>query len=108
VAQRVVWAESAAEDLREAANFIERDSHSYAAALVRQARAASRSLSVFHERGRVVPESSRPDVREIFVHSYRLIYQIRGDLVAVVAFVHGARDLAALWERTPPDFGKGA
>lgn len=33
-------------------------------------------LSEFPKQGRVVPETSRPDVREVFVRSYRVIYRI--------------------------------
>jgi hypothetical protein len=32
------------------------------------------SLRTFAERGRVVPEIDTPDIREIFIRSYRLIY----------------------------------
>lgn len=33
-------------------------------------------FSLFSARGRVVPEIGSPDIREIFVKSYRLIYKI--------------------------------
>jgi hypothetical protein len=33
------------------------------------------------------------------VQSFRLIYEVQGDTVDVLAFVHAARDLAAWWER---------
>ena len=33
------------------------------------------------------------------MQSYRLIYEIHTDAIDVLAFVHGARDLAAWWER---------
>jgi len=85
--------------LEEAAEFIARDSRYYAAALVRDARAAARSLKTLADRGRLVPEASSPNVREIPVTSYRLIYWIAANRVTVLAFVHGARDLPALWER---------
>jgi hypothetical protein len=47
----------------------------------------------------MVPESGVPDIRELFIRSYRLIYQVTAEHVFILAFVHGARDLAALWER---------
>jgi len=85
--------------LAEAAEFIARDSRFYAAALVREARTAARSLRTLSERGRLVPEARAADVRELFVKSYRLIYRVSPKVVTVIAFVHGARDLAALWGR---------
>ena len=99
MARTVRWTETATKDLEEAAEFIGRDSRFYAAAVVREARAAARSLRTFAERGRVVPESGVPDLRELFIRSYRLIYQVTAEHVFILAFVHGARDLAALWER---------
>ena len=76
MARTVRWTETAAQDLEEAAAFIGRDSRFYAAALVRETRVAARSLRTFAERGRVVPEIDVPDIREIFIRSYRLIYQV--------------------------------
>lgn len=98
MARTIRWTETATQDLEETAQFISRDSRFYASALVRETRAAARSLSTLAERGRVVPEIDVPDIREIFIRSYRLIYQVTADHVFILAFVHSARDLTALWE----------
>jgi plasmid stabilization system protein ParE len=50
------------------------------------------------ERGRVVPELEEPTVRELIVGRYRLIYEIDGADVNILGLIHGARDLAALWD----------
>ena len=93
------WTDTATQDIEEAAAFIGRDSRSYAAALVQESRAAARSLRTFAERGRVVPEIDVPEIRELFIGNYRLIYQVTADCVFILAFVHGTRDLTALWQR---------
>jgi toxin ParE1/3/4 len=98
-ARRVVWTETAAEDLDQVAEFIARDSPRYAAAFVREARDAARSLAVLARRGRIVPEFADENIRELLVRSYRLIYQVSPDVVSIIGFIHGARDLSALWER---------
>jgi len=69
--------DSIARELDEIAQFIGRDSKFYAAAFVREARGAARSLKRFAERGRVVPEVADPEIRELFVSSYRLVYKNR-------------------------------
>lgn len=56
MAREVTWAESASDDLAEIARYIARDSETYAAAVVRELIEAARSLDVFAQRGRVVPE----------------------------------------------------
>ena len=99
MARTLRWTETTTQDLQEAAEFIGRDSRFYAAGLVRETRAAARSLRTFAARGRVVPELGAVDIREIFVGSYRLIYQVTDDRVFILSFVHGARYLTALWER---------
>jgi hypothetical protein len=48
------------------------------------------------KRGRAVPEYKDSKVREVFIDKYRLIYRLPKDLVEIIGFVHGARDLAAL------------
>ncbi len=55
------------------------------------------------ERGRIVPELDHDAARELIVSGYRLIYEIEGEDVFVLAVIHGARDLMGLWdERTGP------
>lgn len=99
MARQVRWSEPAREDLFQAAGYIARDSAHYAEALLEAASAAGRSLAVFSDRGRRIVQIADAQVREIFVQSYRLIYEVQGDTVDVLAFVHAARDLAAWWER---------
>jgi len=91
LARRVTWSESAWQELECAASFIARDSRRYAAALINEARDAARSLKKFPRRGRIVPETDDDLIRELFVRSYRLIYEIRSDGIVILAFIHGAR-----------------
>ena len=76
MARGIAWTDSAWQVLESAAAFIARDSPRYAAALVAEAKAAGRSLRKSPRRGRVVPEIADESVREIFVKSYRLMYEI--------------------------------
>ena len=99
MAGRVVWTEIAWSDLEAAADHIAKDSPNYAAAFVREVRDAARSLAYLAERGRVVPEFDDPSIRELLVRSYRLVYQVTEEAVYIIGFIHGARDLEALWER---------
>lgn len=98
MAREVTWTETAWNDLEEVADYIAKDSPHYAAAFVREVRDAARSLAYLAERGRAVPEFNDPNVRELFVRGYRLIYRVTEQAVYIVGFIHGARDLWALWE----------
>ncbi len=99
MARIVKWTESAINDLEEIAEFIARDSAFYAKTVVSKARKVAKSLRSNAECGRVVPECDSPDIRELFLWRYRLIYQITSDHVYILAFIHGARDLESLWKR---------
>ena len=92
MARTVVWSEPAWRDLEQVADYIAQDSCHYAATFVREVRDAARSLGMFAERGRIVPELNDPVVRELLVGRYRLMYRVAASTVHVVAFVHGARD----------------
>jgi len=99
MARQVIWTESAWRDLDEAADYIAKDSPYYAAAFVGEARDAARILVSQPQLGRMVPEVGDVCIRELIVRSYRLIYFIDKDHVYIVGFIHGARDLSALWKR---------
>ena len=102
MAKRVVWTEAAWIDLESIANFISRDSPYYAASFVREIRDCARSLSRMAMRGHVVPEIGDRQIRQLMVQSYRLIYKVERSRVAVLAIVHGARDLKSVWARRSP------
>jgi len=48
-------------------------------------------LSELPERGRVVPEVGRPDVRELFHGAYRVIYRVDHAGVVILTVRHGRR-----------------
>jgi toxin ParE1/3/4 len=89
--REVRWAESAANDLEEIAEYIAKDSEHYAAAVVRELTDAARSLARLAERGRVVPEYREAAIRELIVSNYRLVYEIGDQVVHVLRIIHGAR-----------------
>lgn len=99
MARKVNWAYKATTDLEALAEYIARDSAFYASAFVQEIRDASRSLNEFSERGRIVPELGNPNIRELFVREYRLIYSIEESRVVILGLIHGKRDLKRLWKR---------
>ncbi|HZS38334.1 MAG TPA: type II toxin-antitoxin system RelE/ParE family toxin [Polyangia bacterium] len=46
--------------------------------------------------GRVVPEINQEHIREVFVHSYRIIYRVMNDAVEILTVHHGARSLGSV------------
>ena len=97
MARKVVWTHAALEDLEVSVSYIAKDSPVYAATFVREVRDAARSLMHMAERGRALPDLGDPSLRELLVRNHRLIYCMADDALYVVALIHGARDLFALW-----------
>ena len=95
----VVWAESGRDALDEVIAYIAEDSPQAAVHVLDAALAAAASLATLSARGRIVPELNDPDIREIFVFRYRLMYRVEDERVVVAAFLHGARDFAT-WRQS--------
>lgn len=94
MAYRVVWSTAAIDDLESIAQYISADSSVYATAVVSAVLKTKQTFSQFPFAGRIVPELSDDNIRELFVYSYRVIYRIEGSLVTIAAIVHGRRLLA--------------
>ncbi|MBI1375021.1 MAG: type II toxin-antitoxin system RelE/ParE family toxin [Phycisphaera sp.] len=87
----VIWMPGALNDLESIADYIARDSMSYACVTVQRLFDAAQRLAEFPNVGRVVPEYSDERLREIIVGNYRVIYEVFDEHVEVLAVHHGAR-----------------
>ena len=92
----VRWSAPAKKDLKQIYDYIARDSKYYAKNVVRNIVARSESTKDFPEAGRIVPETDDSNVRELFIYSYRLIYEILPDGITILAIIHGKRDLSII------------
>jgi len=102
MAYTVNWSPEAIEDLQSIAEYIAKDSHVYAQSVVTKVLAVSRSLALHPLMGRIVPELGEAGFRERFVYSYRLIYQIEGNKILIVAIIHGKRLIDNISDRLEP------
>ncbi len=91
MAFKLEWSEEALEDIESIANYIEKDSPTYARSVVSKFFEKAEILQKFSELGRKVPELNDITIREIFVYSYRLIYKLYENKILFVAVVHGKR-----------------
>jgi addiction module RelE/StbE family toxin len=95
----VKWSPEATEDLESVAEYIARDSEYYARAVVTEILSVSRNIRDFPLIGRVVPEIGDERIREQFIYSYRLVYQVESERILIVALIHGKRLLENVSER---------
>src|SRR5437764_678529 len=88
---RLTWSGPALRDLEAITALIAHDSPAYARKFGRRLRDAPKQLTRFPQRGAMVPEFGRPNLREILVGVYRIVY-----------LVHAAQDFTEIWS---PEFG---
>lgn len=88
----------AADEFEQATEFIAVSSPAYAAGFAQRVLEAVELVAAWPESGALVPELEDPSLREVFVKHYRVIYRVERDGITVVALVHGARNLAELWD----------
>ncbi len=102
---QVRWSLTAGKDIQDIEDFIARDSVLHAITFVDRIVESVDILLKNPHIGRIVPEFSRPDLREVIVGNYRIVYLLKDDEVFILRVVHGARDLLALVRREPWDIG---
>lgn len=86
---RVEWTELALAQLDEAMAYIARDRPQVAARWLEDVLGQADELTRFPDQGRVAPEASRDDIRELIIGPYRLIYRRDSDAIYITMFKHG-------------------
>lgn len=87
------WTVGARRDLEEIVRFIALDSPTYAAATAERIVDAVVRLRRHPRLGRAVPEYDDPEIRELLVGNYRVVYKVQETRVGILAIVHGNREL---------------
>ena len=96
----ISWSPQVREDLHGIAAYIAKDSPRYASAVIERILGVGRGLQMLPWRGRIVPEIGRENCREVFIYEYRLIYEIEGRTVRILAVIHGRRLLGGAERRS--------
>jgi plasmid stabilization system protein ParE len=73
--------------------FIAKDSPKYAQRVIDRITEKANNIAVLPHAAGIVPEYSQPDIREVFLFSYRIIYRLLSEQIDVLAVVHGAKPL---------------
>lgn len=87
------WSNPAKADLKSIFEYIAHDSRHYAKKVIKSIVNKSLDLEFSPRRGRVVAEIDNTSIREIFVYSYRLMYEICPDeSINILGVIHGNRN----------------
>jgi toxin ParE1/3/4 len=87
----LTWSPQAMRDLEGIRAYIALDSPQYADLTIRRILAAVERLQAFPESGRIVPERSSPDIREVIVGRFRVVYRRKAGAVEIATVFRGSR-----------------
>ncbi len=96
---RLRWSPQAIADLESICEHIGADSDQYAKLFAQGVVGLLEDLEEHPRIGRVVPEYQEENLRERLYQNYRLVYELRGNRIEVVAIVHSARDFRSTLPR---------
>ena len=88
--------ETAGRDLEDIAAYIARDNPRAAEAWIDRLLERVEQACLQPRGGQMIPEFKHPDIREVFLRSYRIIYLIEPESLYVFRIVEGHRRLRSL------------
>ena len=89
----VTWSKDAILALKQIRDFIALDSKQYAQKVALELWDCAEQLRYYPYTGRIVPETRQKFIREVFVYSYRMIYQVSSSGIIVLQLVHQRKRL---------------
>ena len=91
---KVDWTFQAFEDLNEISEFLEQNSPKYAEFIIDEILEKTRNLTQFPTMGRRVPEANIPNLRELIIRNYRVVYFVTSkEVIEIIAVRHSSRPL---------------
>ena len=93
---KLIWSPQSFRDLESIRDYVAADSPRYAALVVERIIQGVERLASFPESGRVVPERKDPQLREVIVRPYRVVYRLRPGVVEVATVFRASRMLPEL------------
>jgi toxin ParE1/3/4 len=94
----IIWTLPAKYDLRDIHEYISKESTFYAHKVIDTIIESVDPLIEFPKMGKIVPEINEPNIREILVYSYRVIYEIVGEEIQVTTVIHARRDFEKAYQ----------
>jgi len=93
LALRIIWTESASQDLKDIVLFIAQDNKNAAVNLARKVFEHIEKAAQMPQSNRMVPEKDDESIREAILKPYRIIYQVDPvrEIITVLRIWHGFR-----------------
>jgi toxin ParE1/3/4 len=92
-ARRVIWTDRALLDLTRIDDYIAADDPRATARWVDKLIAAAERAGRLPSSGKMVRERKHPDLREVLVRTYRIVYRVRADRIEILTVFEGHMQL---------------
>lgn len=90
---KIVWSKKSERQLLRIYEYISEDSAYYAKLTTEKIISRAEDILAHPNQGRIVPEFKQENIREVFVHPYRIIYRVDSD-IQIITIIHEARLLS--------------
>jgi plasmid stabilization system protein ParE len=91
---KIVWSFISAGNLIESNRYIAKDNPDAARDVIKDIYEAGNRIKEFPEKGRVVPEFRKNNIREILCRGYRIIYKIEAKRITILTVRHMRQHLS--------------
>ncbi len=81
---KIIWSPLAIDRISEIAEYISQDNPSASVKWIDDIFAKIEQLNEFPESGRIVPETSRNNIRELIYGNYRIVYLIESEQISIL------------------------
>ncbi len=88
---KIKWSDAAKSDLKGIFEYLSHDSPQYAEYLFERIFESIENLKSFPEMGRRVQELKNPNMRELLLQNYRIVYQYIENSIEIITIFHGKR-----------------
>ena len=88
---KIEWSDTAKNDLKGIIEYLSQDSPQYAEYFYERIFESIDNIKFFPEMGRRVPELKNPNMRELILQNYRIVYQFLEDKIEIVTIFHGKK-----------------
>jgi addiction module RelE/StbE family toxin len=88
---KIMWTKEALTRLRDIKKYIAHNNPDHARLFIQKIIDQTDILISNPQIGRVVPEISRPDIRELLFKNYRIVYRVKKDFIEILTVFEGYR-----------------
>lgn len=91
--EQIAWTKKSLKDLKAINDYISLDSVFYATRFINKLITRVDQLIEFPESGRVIPEKSDPEIRELIEGNYRIFYRLQKEKITILRIHNSARKI---------------